>query len=621
MLYRRVPHPPITYQPYSPPQTFPLPIKAVSIEAKVADLCASVTIRQKFVNTEETPIEAIYQFQLEDKATVSDFTAFIDGNKIKGTIQEKEEARNTYDDAIASGHGAYRMEENEEEPNLFTVNVGNLPPGKEVEVVITYVTELEFEEGQLKFRIPSNNQNPSYTAAGNSPPQLKLQVHFDMTSNIKQLSSPSHPISFEFGDEPTQATVTLGDTTKTQAQDLVVLTKLAKPHEPCGRVEVDEKGTKTVMVSLYPKLAQDDDEDIYTEMIFIVDRSGSMAGSRMQQVKDTLHIFLRSLGEGTQFNIIGFGSRTQHLFPSGSVEYNDKNLELATKHVDQMFANLGGTDILKPLTEVLQQPPKEGYPRQLFILTDGEVNNTQECIQFVRKHADTTRVFTFGVGNEASQDLVKGLAKSGEGFFEFVRPGEGMEEKVMRQLRRAMQPALTDVTVTWKGATQVEPAPFRFAPVFCGGQLVVYGIVKKGQVDSDNNVEVVVQAKTVLKPFEAAIQVDLSKAKPGNLLHKLAAKTLLKSIDDGRSYLHDAAGNVKSGGQAGLVAEAVRISLASGVLCKHTAFVAVEEREDATESTMQVRKIPITFEKAPPPPSPLFYSPYPNGTRLVVSCC
>ena len=78
-----------------------------------------------------------------------------------------------------------------------------------------------------------------------------------------------------------------------------------------------------------------------------------------------------------------------------------------------MFANLGGTDILKPLTEVLRQPPKEGYPRQLFILTDGEVNNTQECIQFVRKHADTTRVFTFGVGNEASQDLVKGLAKSG----------------------------------------------------------------------------------------------------------------------------------------------------------------------------------------------------------------
>jgi hypothetical protein len=78
-----------------------------------------------------------------------------------------------------------------------------------------------------------------------------------------------------------------------------------------------------------------------------------------------------------------------------------------------MSANLGGTNILRPLQEVLRAQTKEGYPRQLFILTDGEVGNTQECVDFVRKHAETTRVFTFGVGNEASQDLVKGLAKAG----------------------------------------------------------------------------------------------------------------------------------------------------------------------------------------------------------------
>lgn len=78
-----------------------------------------------------------------------------------------------------------------------------------------------------------------------------------------------------------------------------------------------------------------------------------------------------------------------------------------------MSANLGGTNILRPLEEVLKSKPKEGYPRQLFVLTDGEVSNTQECIDFVRKHADTTRVFTFGIGNDASQDLVKGMAKAG----------------------------------------------------------------------------------------------------------------------------------------------------------------------------------------------------------------
>lgn len=98
------------------------------------------------------------------------------------------------------------------------------------------------------------------------------------------------------------------------------------------------------MVSLYPKL-DEDSAQIFTEMIFIVDRSGSMSGSRINQVRDTLHIFLRSLPEGTLFNIIGFGSRIETLFDK-SQEYNNKTLATAVAAVDKLNANLGGTDIL-----------------------------------------------------------------------------------------------------------------------------------------------------------------------------------------------------------------------------------------------------------------------------------
>ena len=61
------------------------------------------------------------------------------------------------------------------------------------------------------------------------------------------------------------------------------------------------------------------------------------------QVRDTMQIFLRSLGEGTLFNIVGFGSRAEFLFKQGSVEYNDKNLDVATKHISTLAANLGVT--------------------------------------------------------------------------------------------------------------------------------------------------------------------------------------------------------------------------------------------------------------------------------------
>lgn len=121
-----------------------------------------------------------------------------------------------------------------------------------------------------------------------------------------------------------------------------------------------------------------------------------------------------------------------------------------------------------------------------------------------------------------------------------------------------------------------------------------------------------VEAKTAVRPYEKMIKVDTSKATQGNLFLKLAAKTLLKyglasydgncvllipvylrDLEEGRSYIHTETGSVKPGKD--VAAEAVRISLDSGILCKHTAFVAVEERDEATEGTMKVRK--ITFEK------------------------
>ncbi len=109
----------------------------------------------------------------------------------------------------------------------------------------------------------------------------------------------------------------------------------------------------------------------------------------------------------------------------------------------------------------------------------------------------------------------------------------------MRQLHRAMQPALTDITVTWKGdaASHVQPAPFRLPPLFCGGRLVVYGIIDSAAAAA-GEVEVVIGAKTAVKPFEAVVKVDLSKASKGTLLNKLAARTLLKCVPSLPPHTH-----------------------------------------------------------------------------------
>ncbi len=82
-------------------------------------------------------------FPLDEGAAVCGFEAIIDGTLVVGEVKEREAAFEMYDRAIEEGHGAFLLDE--ERPDVFQASVGNLLPGKEVLVRLTYVTELAVE--------------------------------------------------------------------------------------------------------------------------------------------------------------------------------------------------------------------------------------------------------------------------------------------------------------------------------------------------------------------------------------------------------------------------------------------------------------------------------------------
>ena len=122
----------------------PIPLRSVRVESTVIGYMARVLSRLEYENEEGNPVEAVFTFPLDESSTVVDFTALIDDRKIVGIMKEKEEAKQAYDDAIASGQSAFLMESVRHD--IFTVSVANLPPKKKATVeMITFIMELPTE--------------------------------------------------------------------------------------------------------------------------------------------------------------------------------------------------------------------------------------------------------------------------------------------------------------------------------------------------------------------------------------------------------------------------------------------------------------------------------------------
>ncbi|NXL17403.1 VW5B1 protein, partial [Setophaga kirtlandii] len=214
------------------------------------------------------------------------------------------------------------------------------------------------------------------------------------------------------------------------------------------------------------------------EFIFLVDRSRSMSDVSISRAKDALLVILKSLMPACLFNIIGFGSTFKTLFPV-SQAYCEESLLIACQSVRRIRADMGSIHLLSPLKWLLRQPIHRGHPRLLFVLTAGAISNTGKVLELLRDHSCSTRCYSFGLGPNACRRLVRGLAAVSRGVSEFLEEGERLQPKMIRSLKKAMAPVLSDVSVEWvfPDSTEVLVSPVSSSCLFPGDRLVSYGVI------------------------------------------------------------------------------------------------------------------------------------------------
>jgi len=120
---------------------------------------------------------------------------------------------------------------------------------------------------------------------------------------------------------------------------------------------------------------------------------------------------------------------------------DDEQEETIKNLIANFSASLGGTDIREPLADILQLRQEPGVYRNIVVLTDGAVSNTEEVHELVKNEAikqeGYLRFFALGIGNSASRSLCDGIAKHGRGSSVYVLDNDRIQAKASLILENA----------------------------------------------------------------------------------------------------------------------------------------------------------------------------------------
>jgi Ca-activated chloride channel family protein len=420
--------------------------------------------------------------------------------------------------------------------------------------------------------------------------KLSFQVTLESTVPIRNVYSPSHLLEVKRPDDR-RAVVSFAATNESPRTDIRLLYDVGR--EAVGakvlsyRPNPDEDGYFLMMAT--PAIEAPMGEAPRKNLVFVVDRSGSMSGPKIEQAKNALKFVLNNLREGDLFNIVAYDTEVS-LFKPEMQRYSDATRGEALGFVEGLYAG-GSTNIDGALRAAFPLLADSSRPNYMIFLTDGlpTVGVTNEGrIAAAAREANRVRarMFVFGVGYDVNSRLLDTLARDGFGQTEYVRPSEDIETHISRLYNRVGQPALSDVEVETRleGARPEQGPPLnrvypkRIHDLYMGDTLVVVGRYK-----TPGKASFLMKGKVQGQPRTFSFEADLIAKSPEGApayMEKLWAVRRVGEIIDQIDV---------NGPNKELTDELVTLGKRHGILTPFTSFLA-----DDQPASGVVRQAPST---------------------------
>lgn len=453
----------------------PLAMLNHKVTITLDDQVAVTQVEQTFRNHTDRPLEATYVFPVPKGASVNRFTMTVNGQEVKGEVVEADKARQIYTAIVRRTQDPGLLEY--VGSKLYRVRVFPIPPKGDQKLTLRYtaVSERQGDLVEYVYPLKTDGKATSTLEAFSIAATIKSQ------HGVQNVYSPTHAITLARANDR-EVKVNFEKNQGLLDKDFQMFYQLG--DRDVGLTALTYRPLSTeggyVMLLLTPKVELSKSYEVPRDMVMVLDTSGSMRGPKMEQARKALKFCLENLRPQDRFGLINFAT-TVTRYRDNLLDASSEQLAQANKWVDRLEAT-GGTAIDDALKSALEmRSADEGRTFTVVFFTDGqptigETDPDKVLKNVAAKNTASTRIFTFGVGDDVNATMLDQLAEQTRAVATYVRPAEDISAKVAGLYAKISHPVLANLKLTATNDIRfTEVYPPRLPDLFHGQQLVVLG--------------------------------------------------------------------------------------------------------------------------------------------------
>jgi Ca-activated chloride channel homolog len=576
-----------------------LAMQRLILTGEVTPAGARLSVKHEFRSAEKDPLEVIYAFPLSRDAALHKFKIAGDGFEAHSELKTVEEAAKCYETGIAGGVLSALAQEYGD--GIVNLTVGNIRPGETVTVELDLVAGVELNDEGFRFRFPFTlapryHARARYFSGAGGDGEIEMpadefgsvilppirddasglhEIGFDLAlcgvSDAGEIGSPSHPVRVR-REEAGRRRVALAIGADVPDRDLVV--DCGAPGATPKVLAAAGPNGDTQFAIVIPSACFGQAERDPRQVVFLLDRSGSMQGRPIEQARKAILACLAVLSEADRFGIVAFDYGAEVL-DKGLLDGTKDNRRRAAKFLEKIDPR-GGTELVQGIEAARRVAGSDGS--DIFVLTHGQVADTEEVL--ARARGTGARLHMLGIGSAAQDRFLGQLARETGGASRCVNPDERVDLEAVNLFASVGKPVATGLKTTPTARPEVA------SRVTAGVPVQLYGST------SERSLSVEWDAGSLVVPIEPGREVS------AGTLRLLQGARLIADWES-RYSTADSMAPVETRRRNRVAMRLRQLSEEYGLASREMSLVAVVTRAgDRADDVPVTRLVPVGLPKA-----------------------